>query len=133
MFRVNAYHEEDTELLSLTVFTLLIWNTKWIIPRTRCTCSRSHLFVDKCCEGTQDSLFFELDMGECRTLRFMTGVYPDDTLAASYFCMCVDSGLREIRECYNLLGCNTFAQSRVLSTCYNHFIPIVGVRKRGEY
>ena len=96
MFRVNAYHEENTEFLSLTVFTLLIWNTKWIIPRTRCRCSRSHLFVDKCCEGTKDSLFFEVDMGKCRTLRFMTCVYPDDTIAASYFC-------------------NTFTQSRVVS------------------
>ena len=85
MLRVNLYHEEDAELLSLAVFTLLIWNTKWTIPRTRCACSRSHLFVDKCCEGTQDSLFFELDMGECRTLRFMTGVYADATLSASYF------------------------------------------------
>ena len=89
MFRVNLYHEEDTELLSLTVFPLLIWNTKLIIPRTRCTCSRSHLFEDKCCEGTQDSLFFELDMGEGRTLRFMTGVYADDTLSLHRISECV--------------------------------------------
>ena len=103
IIRVKAYYKVDTQLLSLTVFTLLAWNTKWILPRTRCMCSRSHPFVAMCCGGAQDSLFFELGMGYCCTLRFMTGVHPGYPLDPSPFCMLVDPGLREMREHYDSL------------------------------
>ena len=66
-------------------------------------------FVAKCCRGTQDSLFVELNTGECSTLHFMTGVHPGNALAPSPFCMLVDPGLRKMLECYHSLGFGTFA------------------------
>ena len=109
ILREKVYHKVGTGFLSLTIFTLLIWNIKWLLSRTRSMrCSQSYPFVAKCCGSAQDSLFFELDIGECRTPRVLAGVHPDDALAPSSFCMLVDPRLREMHECYNSLGFDIF-------------------------